>query len=140
VGIGFVTGLGLKMGAIASSVAHDSHNLIAVGMSDVELELAIKTCAQMSGGICVVQGNQVLGQLPLPIAGLMTDQPAEWVEKTLVQLHTLAQELGISPGVDPFMTLSFLSLPVIPELKLTDLGLIDVGKHCVVNPLLYRRG
>jgi adenine deaminase len=140
VGIGFVTGLGLKMGAIASSVAHDSHNLIAVGVSDVELELAIKTCAQMSGGICVVLGNQVLGKLPLPIAGLMTDQPAEQVEETLVQLHTLARELGISPEVDPFMTLSFLSLPVIPELKLTDLGLIDVGKHCVVNPLLYRRG
>lgn len=126
VGVGFVEGLGLKKGAIASTVAHDSHNLVVVGMSDKEMNLAIQTCVNMGGGLCLVDGDQVIGRLPLMIAGLMTDQDAESVAQTLAELHEKAYLLGISKNVDPFMTLAFLSLPVIPELKLTDLGLVAV--------------
>jgi adenine deaminase len=126
VGVGFVEGLGLKKGAIASTVAHDSHNLVVVGMSDEEMNLAILTCVEMGGGLCLVDGDQVIGKLSLSIAGLMSDQEAEVVAKTLGELHERAHSLGISETVDPFMTLAFLSLPVIPELKLTDLGLVDV--------------
>lgn len=126
VGVAFVEGLGLKKGAIASTVAHDSHNLVVVGMSDEEMNLAIQTCVEMGGGLCLVEGERVIGKLPLPIAGLMTDQGAEAVAKILGELHAGAHSLGISETVDPFMTLAFLSLPVIPELKLTDLGLVDV--------------
>ncbi|MCB8814929.1 adenine deaminase [Desulfosporosinus shakirovi] len=128
VGVGFVEGLGLRKGAIASTVAHDSHNLVVVGMSDEEMNLAIMTCIEMGGGLCLVDGSQVVGKLPLPIAGLMTAQGAEDVAQILSQLHEKAISLGISEMVDPFMTLAFLSLPVIPELKLTDLGLVDVEK------------
>jgi len=128
VGVGFVEGLGLTKGAIASTVAHDSHNLVVVGMSDEEMNLAILTCVEMGGGLCLINGNQVIGKLPLPIAGLMTDQNAEAVAKILNNLHEKAVGLGISEMVDPFMTLAFLSLPVIPELKLTDLGLVDVER------------
>jgi len=128
VGVGFVEGLGLKSGAIASTVAHDSHNLIVAGMSDEAMDLAILTCEEMGGGLCLVDGDQVIGKLPLPIAGLMSDLEAEAVAKTLAELHEKAHSLGMSETVDPFMTLAFLSLPVIPELKLTDLGLVDV-KH-----------
>ncbi len=128
VGVGFVEGLGLTKGAIASTVAHDSHNLVVVGMSDEEMNLAIMTCVEMGGGLCLVVGGQVIGKLPLPIAGLMTAQGAEEVAQILSQLHEKAVSLGISEMVDPFMTLAFLSLPVIPELKLTDLGLVDVEK------------
>lgn len=126
VGVGFVEGLGLTKGAIASTVAHDSHNLVVVGMSDEEMNLAIRTCVEMGGGLCLVDGTQVIGKLPLPIAGLMTEQNADEVANILIDLHKKAIGLGISEKVDPFMTLAFLSLPVIPELKLTDLGLVDV--------------
>jgi adenine deaminase len=133
VGIGFVEGLGLTQGAIASTVAHDSHNLIVVGMSDEEMNLAIETCNKMGGGLCLVKGKKVLGKLPLPIAGLMSDQDAETVAMTLNEIHNLAYGLGIYDHVDPFMTLAFLSLPVIPEIKLTDLGLVDVEQFQITN-------
>lgn len=136
VGVAFVEGLGLRKGAIASTVAHDSHNLIVVGMSDEEMNLAILTCVEMGGGLCLVDGDQVIGTLPLTIAGLMSDQEAETVAKTLVVLHERAHSLGISETVDPFMTLAFLSLPVIPELKLTDLGLVDVENFQLVKTVL----
>ncbi|SDH42116.1 adenine deaminase [Desulfosporosinus hippei] len=126
IGLGFVEGLGLTKGAIASTVAHDSHNLVVVGMSDEEMNLAIRTCVEMGGGLCLVDNHQIIGKLPLPIAGLMTDLDAETVAQNLAELHRLAVGLGINQMVDPFMTLAFLSLPVIPELKLTDLGLVDV--------------
>ncbi len=132
-GVGFVHGLGLSKGAIASTVAHDSHNLVVVGMSDAEMDLAIKTCVRMGGGICLVAGTEVIGKLPLPVAGLMTTASPEDVARDLADLHTKAQALGVSPGVDPFMNLAFLSLPVIPELKLTDLGLVDVERFCLTE-------
>ncbi|KJR48874.1 Adenine deaminase [Desulfosporosinus sp. I2] len=136
VGVGFVEGLGLKRGAIASTVAHDSHNLVVVGMSDEEMSLAIQTCVDMGGGLCLVAGNHVIGKIPLPLAGLMTDQDAEEVVRILDELHEKALTLGISRNVDPFMTLAFLSLPVIPELKITDLGLVDVGQFRLVETVL----
>jgi len=136
VGVGYVEGLGLKKGAIASTVAHDSHNLVVVGMSDEEMNLAILTCVEMGGGICLVDGEKVIGKLPLKIAGLMSDQAAEVVAETLSELQERAHSLGISEMVDPFMTLAFLSLPVIPELKLTDLGLVDVENFKLVKTVL----
>ena len=136
VGVGFVEGLGLKKGAIASTVAHDSHNLVVVGMTDEEMNLAIQTCVEMGGGLCLVDRDQVIGKLPLPIAGLMTDQEVETVAQTLDELHEMAHLLGISKKVDPFMTLAFLSLPVIPELKLTDLGLVDVDRFQLLETVL----
>ncbi|MHB8074715.1 adenine deaminase [Desulfosporosinus fructosivorans] len=136
VGVGFVEGLGLKKGAIASTVAHDSHNLVVVGMNDEEMNLAILNCIEMGGGICLVDGEQVIGKLPLEIAGLMSNQEAELVAKTLGELHEKALILGISKMVDPFMTLAFLSLPVIPKLKLTDLGLVDVENFEIVKTIL----
>lgn len=136
VGVGFVEGLGLKKGAIASTVAHDSHNLVVVGMSDEEMNLAILTCVEMGGGLCLVDGDQVIGKLSLPIAGLMSDGDAEAVAKTLGELHEKAHSLGICESVDPFMTLAFLSLPVIPELKLTDLGLVDVEHFQLIKTVI----
>ncbi|WP_052315240.1 adenine deaminase [Desulfosporosinus youngiae] len=136
VGLGFVEGLGLRKGAIASTVAHDSHNLVVAGMSDEEMHLAVMTCVEMGGGLCLVDGNQVIGKLPLPIAGLMTDQDAEAVARILSELHERAVWLGISEKVDPFMTLAFLSLPVIPSIKLTDLGLVDVEHFQIISAVL----
>ncbi|AFM41040.1 Adenine deaminase [Desulfosporosinus acidiphilus SJ4] len=136
VGVGFVEGLGLTKGAIASTVAHDSHNLVVVGMSDEEMNLAIDTCAEMGGGLCLVRGDQVLGKLPLPIAGLMSNLDAELIAQTLSEIHAQARNLGIYETIDPFMTLAFLSLPVIPEIKLTDLGLVDVSKFQLTNVIL----
>lgn len=128
IGIGFIKGLGLKMGAVASTVAHDSHNLVVAGMSDREMDLALRTVLEMGGGLCLVAGDKVIGQLPLPIAGLMTDKSPEEVAAQLERLHALGHDLGMPSDIDPFMTLAFMSLPVIPELKLTDLGLVDVSR------------
>ena len=136
VGVGFVEGLGLLKGAIASTVAHDSHNLVVVGMSNEEMHLAIMTCVEMGGGLCIVDGDQVIGKLPLPIAGLMSDQGAEAVAQALGELHEKAHHLGMSETVDPFMTLAFLCLPVIPKLKLTDLGLVDVEHSRLIQTVL----
>ncbi len=136
VGVGFVEGLGLSKGAIASTVAHDSHNLVVVGMTDEEMDLAVRTCADMGGGLCLVQGKEVLGKLPLPIAGLMTDKEPEEVAQLLKRMKRCARHLGMISDVDPFMTLAFLSLPVIPELKLTDCGLVDVNQGAFVNLVL----
>ena len=133
VGVGFVEGLGLKRGAIASTVAHDSHNMVVVGATDAEIDLAIRTCSEMGGGICVVAGEEVLGKLPLPIAGLMTDRPPQEVDAALTDLQVKARQLGVTGEVDPFMSLAFLSLPVIPELKITDLGLVDVEHFCLTK-------
>jgi adenine deaminase len=126
IGKGFVRGFGLKRGALASTVAHDSHNLICAGMSDKDMLLAVRTLAQ-GGGLTVVADGRVLAQLSLPIAGLMSDRPAHEVVNGIESLHRAARELGC-PLSAPFMALSFLALPVIPHLKLTDRGLIDVDQ------------
>jgi adenine deaminase len=131
VGLGFVKGFGLKRGAIASSVAHDSHNIIVVGVGDDDMMAAIRAVVGMRGGIVAVADGRTLASLPLPIAGLMSDQPIEIVRDQQLALAACARDLGCSLP-DPLMALSFLALPVIPELKLTDMGLVDVTQFRVI--------
>lgn len=126
VGVGLVKGLGMYTGAIASTVAHDSHNVVVIGASDEDMMMAVRELEKMQGGIVIVNEGQVLGSLALPLAGLMSDQDIHTVHAQLTLLHTIACELGVNPCYDPFMTLAFMSLPVIPSLKLTDKGLVDV--------------
>jgi len=131
VGLGFVKGFKLKRGALGSSVAHDSHNLILVGTNDEDMLLAAHEIERMRGGLVAVEGGRVLASLPLPIAGLMSDRPYEEVNERLTTL--LAAAHGLGSGLhDPFMALSFLALPVIPSLKLTDKGLVDVTQFKLV--------
>ena len=131
-GRGLVSGFGLKRGAIASSVAHDSHNIIVVGTNDADMMEAAVKIRKIQGGFTVVVDGKLVGQLPLPIAGLMSDQPLEKVREELDRITALAHELGALPR-EPFMALSFLALPVIPRLKLTDRGLVDVGQFKLVD-------
>ena len=131
IGMGFVTGMGLKKGALASSVAHDSHNIIVVGASDADMKAAVDHVAAMGGGFAVASGGMLLADLPLPIAGLMSDQPLATVRDQMDRVIAAGHELGATLK-DPFMTLGFLALPVIPDLKLTDKGLVDVGRFEIV--------
>ena len=131
IGIAFVQGFGLEKGAIGSSVAHDSHNLAIVGTNDEDMLKAVTAIKKMKGGLVVVSEGKILASLPLPIAGLMTDAPVSQVNGQLQALLRAARSLGCKLP-DPFMTLSFLSLPVIPELKITDRGLVDVNKFKIV--------
>ncbi|MGE5707390.1 MAG: adenine deaminase [Bacteroidota bacterium] len=126
VGVGFVKGFGLKRGAIASTVAHDAHNLVIVGCNDADMQLAVDRIVEQQGGLVAVRDGKVLETLPLPIAGLMTEDSVPYVAKKLEDVQRVAhQQLGVS--VDhPFMTMAFLALSVIPELKITDKGLVDV--------------
>jgi adenine deaminase len=125
IGLAMVRGLGLKRGALASSVAHDSHNIIVAGVADEDMRAAVAAVASMGGGIVAAAGGRVLAELPLPVAGLMSLEPVREVSAAMDRLIRTAHELG-SALKDPFMTLSFLALPVIPELKITDRGLVDV--------------
>lgn len=125
IGRGLVKGFGLQKGALASSIAHDSHNIVAVGASDQDIFSAIKEIEKLQGGLVAVAEGKILCSLPLPIAGLLSDEPLEKVAKKLKKLEQIASELGCSLP-SPFAALSFLALPVIPELRLTDLGLVDV--------------
>lgn len=132
VGLGLVKGLGLKRGAIASSVAHDSHNIVVVGADDRAMLVAAHAVADMHGGMVAVDGERVVAALALPIAGLMSDQPIETVHERIQELLAAARQLG-SPLHDPFMVMSFLALPVIPCLKITDKGLVDVDRYRIVS-------
>jgi len=125
IGLGLVKGFGLKRGAMASSIAHDSHNIVAVGVDDKDIFIAVKEIERLQGGLVISADGQILETLPLPIAGLLSDEPLETVVKKLEKLEGIAVDLG-SQLPSPFATLSFLALPVIPELRLTDLGLVDV--------------
>ena len=131
IGKGFVKGFGLKQGALASSVAHDSHNIIVVGTTDADMRVALEAVVKLGGGLAAVADSQILAELALPIAGLMSLEPVQSVRDQLDGLIAAAHDMGTLLK-DPFMTLSFLALPVIPELKLTDLGLVDVNKFEVV--------
>lgn len=131
VGLGFVRGLGLRRGALAGSVGHDAHNLIVAGCDDRSMETAARAVAGMGGGLAAAVGEEVLATVPLPVAGLMSDQPVEVVRYHMDRLTEIARSLG-SPLPDPFMTLGFLALEVIPALKLTDQGLVDVEKFAFV--------
>ncbi|OQY90843.1 MAG: adenine deaminase, partial [Chloroflexi bacterium UTCFX4] len=125
VGLGFVRGFKLKSGAIGSSVGHDSHNILVVGTNDDDMLSAARAIASMQGGFVAVDKGQVLGRVPLPIGGLMSEQPIERVRAELDHLNAATRKLGCDLDT-PFMALSFLALPVIPDLKLTDKGLVDV--------------
>ncbi len=125
IGLGLVKGFGLKKGAIASSLAHDSHNVIVAGTNDEDIFAAVKEIEKLQGGLVIAAGGQISGALPLPIAGLLSDEPLETVVEKLEKLEAIASDLGCRLP-SPFATLSFLALPVIPELRLTDLGLVDV--------------
>ena len=131
IGIGFVQGFGLKRGAIGSTVAHDSHNLVIVGTNDPDILKIIEEIKSLGGGMAVASDGKVLASLALPIAGLMSETSVEGVDSRLEKLHRAAKDLGCKVR-DPFMVLSFLALPVIPELKLTDKGLVDVTQFKIV--------
>lgn len=134
-GLGLVKGIGLLRGAIASTVAHDSHNIVVVGADDQSMLTAAHCVAEMRGGMAAVEGGTVLAKLPLPIAGLMSDQPIETVRRQMDDLLRAAHQLG-SPLHDPFMAMSFLALPVVPSLKITDKGLVDVDRFQIVSLFL----
>jgi adenine deaminase len=132
IGIGLVTGFGLKKGAVASSTAHDSHNIVAVGTSDDDTFAAIKEVVRLQGGLVVADEGKVLGSLATPIAGLLSAEPLETVVAALERLERVARDLGTTLPA-PFAALSFLALPVIPELRLTDLGLVDVNEFKLIE-------
>ena len=135
VGLGLVKGLGLKSGAIASSIAHDSHNIIVAGTNDTDMILAVEEISRIGGGIVIVENGSILSCFPLPVAGLMTVLPAQEVADKQAELREIAHSLGVYSFINPFLTLSFCSLPVIPALKLTDQGLVLVatGKYIPVE-------
>ncbi|WP_404469963.1 adenine deaminase [Sutcliffiella horikoshii] len=135
IGLGIVKGFQIKNGAIASTVAHDSHNIVTVGTSDENLLIAVQAIEQMKGGLVVVCEEKIVASLPLEISGLMSNMPTENTLSSLKDLHDALQLIGSQNNFNPFVALSFLSLPVIPELKLTDTGLFDVTKfeHIIIQ-------
>jgi len=127
IGLGLVQGFGLQEGAFASSVAHDAHNIVVVGTNDEDMLVAVQTVIDMQGGLSVVKGGQVVEALPLSIAGLMSPLPIQQVAEKVASLERALARMGATSG-HSFMSLSFLALSVIPSLKLTDRGLVDVDK------------
>ncbi len=132
VGLGFIKGFGLQRGAMAGTVAHDHHNLVVIGADDVSMRTAAWAVVEMGGGLAVADGDQVRARLPLPVAGLMSDRAIEEVREGYDRVRTAAHDLG-SPLHDPFMAMSFMALEVIPALKLTDHGLVDVERMAIVD-------
>ena len=131
VGLGFVHGSGLERGALASTVAHDAHNIVVVGMNDGDMVHAVHRLGELGGGIVVVDDGKVTSELPLPVAGLLADAPLAKVIAQSLACNDAARSLGWS-GATPFLTLSFLGLSVIPSLKITDRGLVDVDRFEIV--------
>jgi adenine deaminase len=132
VGKAFIKGFGLKRGAIAGSVAHDHHNLVVIGADDASMRTAIDAVIEMGGGLVATLGSEVQATLALPVAGLMSEAPIADVRRDYDALTAAAQRLG-SPMRDPFMAMSFMALEVIPYLKLTDIGLVDVEQFRIVD-------
>ncbi len=131
IGLGFATNIGLKRGAFASTVAHDAHNVVVLGVDDADMAACACRLADIGGGIVVAEGGRVVEELPLPIAGLMSDQPLTQVYDRLRSMERRLTAMGVSIEA-PFMSLSFLALSVIPELKITDRGLVDVARFQLV--------
>lgn len=132
IGLGFIKGSGIKEGAIASSVSHDNHNLIIIGTNENDMALAGNAITEMGGGLCVVRNGEVLAKLQLHIAGLMSDHDAATVVSLNEQIRKASTALGVNENIEPFMHMAFVSLPVIPNLKMTTRGLIDVNKQELV--------
>ena len=126
IGTCYLDGYGIKSGAIATSIAHDSHNLIVVGVDPVDMAIAANCVRKNEGGMATAVGGKVIGELPLPIAGLMSDKNIDEVDTTLEKLKSQARKMGVREGIDPFMTLSFVCLTVLPEIRLTTTGIVDV--------------
>jgi adenine deaminase len=134
VGVALIDGFELKSGAIAQTIAHDSHNIIVVGVGDRDMAYAVEELIAQGGGIVIARGGEVIERMPMPIGGIMSDRSGEWVDAKLTALHEVAhRELGISTDVEPIMTLCFMSLAVIPEIKLTDMGLFDVTEFGFID-------
>ncbi len=131
-GIGFITGVGLKRGAVATSVGHDAHNLFGIGTNDRDIVLALNRVIELKGGLVAVLDGRVIEELPLPIGGLMSDKKVEWVAEKIRDLKKAAKNLGAQLE-DTFMTLAFVQLEVIPTLRLTDQGIVDVREHKIVE-------
>lgn len=125
IGLGFLKGYGLKKGAVATSISHDSHNIIAVGASENDMATAVNRVVRNAGGIVVAEGGRIIAELELPVAGLMSELPLEAVNTKLEAAKAAAYSLGVNRGIDPFMTLSFMSLTVIPKARITTFGVID---------------
>jgi adenine deaminase len=133
IGVAFVKGFGLKRGAIASSVGHDSHNLTVVGVDETDMAVAVNRLGEIEGGFVVVEGGRVLAEIALPLAGLMSLMPFDTIRQDLVALRAAARGLGVVLP-EPFLQVAFLPLPVIPHLKITDRGLVDVDRFCLIDP------
>ena len=133
IGIGFVMGYGLREGAIASSVSHDSHNIIAIGTNDKDLAIAANAIRDMQGGWAIALNGKVISHLPLPIGGLISTLPAKALSEKIYEMRQVAKLLGVKDGIDPFMSMAFISLPVIPKLRLTTMGLFDVELQKIVS-------
>lgn len=133
IGVAAIKGFGIHHGAIATTVAHDSHNIIAVGDNDADILLAVNHLAEIGGGYVVIAGHQIIGAVPLTLAGLISLDSGEMVQKKVASLIECAHSLGVPAWVDPFITLSFMALPVIPALRLTDMGLFDVNEFRLIK-------
>ncbi len=132
IGIGFLQGYGLKSGAVATSISHDSHNIIVVGTNESDMAAAVNRVVDLNGGIVVWDGGASAAEVPLAIAGIMSDEPLEAVNEKLEAAKEKAHALGVGQGIDPFMTLSFMALPVIPSLRITTRGVFDVNSQSYV--------
>ncbi len=136
IGVGFTSGYGIKYGAIASSVAHDSHNLIVAGTNDIDMAVAANAVRENEGGLAIAVDGKVISTLALPLGGLMCDCDVAYVEEKLLEMKAQARHLGVPEGIDPFMTLAFTALPVIPKLRILTQGLVDVESQQYV-PVLF---
>ena len=132
IGIGYIQGYGLKSGAVATSISHDSHNIIVVSTNETDMAAAVNRVVELNGGIVVWDGGQPVAEVPLAIAGIMSDEPLVTVNEKLETAKDAAHKLGVNPGIDPFMTLSFMALPVIPSLRITTRGVFDVTTQSYV--------
>jgi adenine deaminase len=135
IGLSFVKGLGMKKGAIASSVSHDHHNIVAAGVNDEDIAVCVKAIEKLNGGLAIAADGKLLGSLALPIGGLMSELPSAQIITELEKMNSIYQKLGGKLPA-PFMTISFISLPTVPEFGLTDRGLIDVRNHKIIPPII----
>jgi adenine deaminase len=133
IGVTFVRGFGLKQGALASSVAHDHHNIIVVGTNEADMAACVEAIERMQGGLAIASAGEVLGELPLPVAGLMSAEPVEVIIEKLNEINAIYRDLGGTLPA-PFMTISFIGLPTVPKLGLTDMGLVDVLGYRLIEP------
>ncbi len=135
IGVTFVRGFGMKNGALASSVAHDHHNIIVAGTNDVDMAACVQAIEEMQGGLAIAADGKVLGKLPLPIGGLLSEDPVDDVIENLEEINEVYRSLGGTLPA-PFMTISFIGLPTVPKLGLTDMGLVDVLEHKLISPFV----